>query len=249
MSELVGRVSEEIRIGGEKESLMRKFEGTFTSPRNDPSFKDGQFLGQESSVAVSFAIHPNASKRIIIMIPGFNGNMDGIDGDARYKRLADQMQSEGLGAVIRTNNLSREGYLPDINLRAALQCARDHALETCQEANPEILLMGYSAGAGAIAAVASEYPEVTKILLLAPSEDMPGEMIQEGLGRFGGEIYVVIGEEDEVVGVDTGQRFLVMATQTDESRRHLTTILGSDHRFSGETDKITSEAFRAFAKG
>lgn len=243
MAELIGRNSEGMYL----EKPLRKFEGKFTYPINDPYFRGGELLGQEFSINVRLAIHPNVSRRIIINIPGANG---GINGYAdKYKRLAWHMQFEELGAVIRANNIFQAGFLPDINLRAALQYARENAWMTCGEPKPETLLMGFSAGAGAIAAIAHEYPEVTRILLYAPSEDMPGEIIQEGLSKFGGEVYILIGEEDEVVGPDAGQRFLDMATGT--SKKGLIMIPHCDHQFRGKTNgRIMNQApFFAFARG
>ncbi len=159
------------------------------------------------------------------------------------------MQTEELGAVVRTGNNIRVGYLPDINLRAALQYARSNAWVTCGEPAPEILLMGFSGGASAIAAVAHEYPEVSRILLYAPSGDMPEGMVREGLSKFSGEVCIVIGEQDEMVGPGAGKIFYDLATGA--VRRELFTIPDCDHQFRGETNvRIMSEApFYAFAKG
>lgn len=207
----------------------------------------GQFLGKEFPARLDLAIHPNLSRRVIINVPGANGDIDGFE--EKYKNLAHHIQSSDLGAVVRTDNNFIAGYLPDARLRAALQYTREHAWEICGEAKPEVMLMGFSAGASAIAAIAHEYPEVTKILLQAPSGDMPEKMIKDGLKKFKGDVVIVQGEKDEVVGPKAGKIFHDLATGA--SHKELIMVPDCDHQFRGEANgRIMSEApFYAFTKG
>lgn len=241
MTELIGKLTE----SKYQSSPLNVFQGTFSLPLNDPDFQRGQHLGQESTVSTEIAVHPNNSGRIIINIPGRDGEIDGYS--AKYKNLAHHMQQEGLGAVVRIDNRFVEGYLPDVKLRAALAYAKEHALEICGNPNPEFLLMGTSAGASAVSAIAHEYPQVSRILLFAPSGNMPKKMIEEGLAKFNGEVYIVIGENDEVVGVESGEIFLGLAKGA--SHKELFTVSNCDHRFTGEANgRIMSEApFYAFS--
>lgn len=234
MSELNGSVSEAEYMG----QTIKTFEGKFTFPSNDPDFRDGKFLGKEFPLNVELAVHPNNSKRIIINIPGINGDIDGYAD--KYKVLASHMQADNLGAVIRTDNGMVGGYLTDVKLRAALQYARENAFAICGEPSPDVFLMGFSAGASAIAGVAHEYPEVKGILLYAPSGDMPMKIVKEGLKKFKGKVTIVQGEKDEIVGPQAGSVFEKMATGA--SQTELFMIPDCSHQFIGEANgRIMSE--------
>ncbi len=243
MSEFVGQANETDYMG----KSIRTFNGTYTARSNNLSYQNGEFFLKELIEPVKLAIHPNLSRRIIINVPGANGDIDGFAD--KYKKLAHHMQSTDLGAVVRTGNQFRKGFLPDFNAKVALEYAREHAWEICGEAKPEILLMGFSAGASAIAAIAREYPEVSKMLLFAPSGDMGHARITQGLVRFKGDLTIVIGENDEIVGSHAGQHFYNMSLAA--KNKELFTIPDCDHHFSGEINgRIISEApFYAFNQG
>ena len=230
MPELSGNVTEDSFQG----KPIRNFEGTFQPEGGSPA-------------SVALAIHPNLSRRIIINVPGVFGDIHGYAD--KYKALATHVQTKGLGAVIRTGGWDPHAGQPtaDIPLRAALQYARDHAWEICGEPEPEVMLMGFSAGASAIAGTAQEFPEVTRVLLLAPSGDMGEAEVRKGLAEFKGEVCVVIGDEDEIVGPQAGQVFFDMATGA--SHKELVVVPHCGHKFRGEANgRIMSEApFYAFS--
>jgi hypothetical protein len=219
---ITGKITEEIYLG----QPMKTFEGTRIAPADDPSF-GRVHLGKEFKNPVELAIHPNDSRKIIINVPGYNGDIDGYA--EKYKKLANLLQDQNVGAVVRTGNFFRDKYLPDYNLRTALEYSQDNALEICGKENPEIMLMGFSAGASAIAAVACEYPQVSKILLQAPSGDMP---TVKNLRKFTGEVVIVNGEDDEVVGSGAGPLFYSFAESA--KKRELFMIPDCDHQFRGE---------------
>lgn len=159
------------------------------------------------------------------------------------------MQSEQLGAVVRTSGYSDSEIPRDIYLNAALEYSKQHAWEVSGETNPEIYLMGFSAGASAIAARAHLHPEVTRILLAAPSSDLGLDLVREGLMKFTGEVYILIGQDDEIVGQESGKIFYDLAKSA--SKKELFEVPHCDHKFKGEANgRIMSEApFYAFAKG
>jgi len=109
--------------------------------------------------------------------------------------------------------------------------------------------MGFSSGASAIAGTAHEFPEVKRVLLYAPSGDMGQEAVRQGLRDFHGEVYIVIGDQDEVVGPQAGQLFNDLATGA--AHKELFTIPNCGHQFRGEVNgRIMSEApFYAFTVG
>lgn len=241
MSELVGTTIE----GFYQSKPIRTFSGVTKAKCDDPEFRAGHFLGQEVSVNVELVTHPNTSGRIIVNVPGALGDIDGYA--EKFKKLAHYIQSAELASVVRTGNDFLAGFLPDLSLRTALEYAKTHAWEICGKYDPEILLMGFSAGASAIAADAHEYPQVTSILLYAPSGDMPDQMIQNGLQEFNGNVCIVIGENDDVVGPQAGKTFYDLATGAQH--RELIYVPSCDHQFRGEANgRIMSEApFYAFA--
>ena len=94
--------------------------------------------------------------------------------------------------------------------------------------------------------LALPYPEIEKILLYAPSFGAGREEISKGLKQYKKDLYVVIGGNDYVVGVENGQTFKDLA---ESSRlRRLEIIPNCDHQFKGKTNgKILSKApFWAF---
>lgn len=233
MHELVGKVNEAVYNG----NPLRMFEGTFQTLDNR--------LG-ERAFPVKLAIHPNLSRRIIVNVPGTRGEIDGYA--EKYKILAHHMQSQGLGAVVRTGN-DFTGFRADVNLNAALEYAKEHAVEICGEPEPEILLMGFSAGASAIAARAHYHSQVSKILLGAPATSMDNISVRDGIAKFNGEVYIIIGDSDDNVGTQSGQ--IIFDWATSASHKELLVLPNCDHQFRGEGNgRIISEApFYAFAKG
>ena len=206
--------------------------------RNDPDFENGNYLGQEFDCTIKSKIHPNKSGKIIINVPGFMGSIDGYNN--KYETLANAMQNQNLGAVIRIRGHHFWGYLPDFQVRIALKLAIDNAIDICGKSNPDIYLMGFSAGAGSIAAIAHEYPQVKKILLVAPSFDMPIHLVQDGLEKFQGKVVILQGENDEIVSSKTGPMCFEMA-KTKE--KEIFMIPNCDHQFKGtENGQIMSKA-------
>ena len=133
------------------------------------------------------------------------------------------------------------------DLKATIDYALANADRICSSKEPDLYLMGFSAGAGAIAIVAADYPQITKVLLLAPSVDAGKTAIEEGFGKFRGEVYIAVGEYDECVGKEAGEYFMGLATGA--SRKKLVVIPNCDHQFQGRINgKIMSKApFWAFA--
>jgi predicted esterase len=191
--------------------------------------------GQRSrGFELEVAVHPSDLGRIVGIYPGAGGNIDGHKG--KYAKLAEHIRTNGIGAVVRCGNPIPEDHGLDVNLRAMLDYCMANAREICGREEPEIYLMGFSAGAGACAAVARDYPQISRMLLLAPAEDVGREAIDNGLGSFGGWVYIFIGSHDEVVGSVSGRRFYDRAVSA--SHRELYEIPGCDHQFSSRANGI-----------
>ncbi len=204
--------------------------------------------GKECPLSLDIALHPNTSGRIIINYPGWRGDSDGYN--QKHKKLAQYMQGEGLGAVVRGKGSGFpdfDGFTVDTQLRKMIDYSLENAQAICGAEDPEVLLIGTSAGGGAAAAIAYNYEAVSRILLMAPG-DNTGEGAIEKLRDFAGEVFIVIGQEDRNVGVSAGKVFYDLAIKA--SRRELFIIPNCDHNFTGTVNgRIMSGApFYAFAR-
>lgn len=189
-------------------------------------------------------IHPLNNGKIIVNYPGAEGSIDGYN--KKYKTLAEYIVSQGLASVVRLPNPHTFGFGWDMNLRHALAYIFENSKSICNSNNPNIYLMGFSAGAGIIASLAWEYPKIKKILLIEPAPKVDEQGVIEGLGQYKGELYVVVGSEDEALGPEVGKQFIKVAVNT--SKKEIFVIPNCDHQFKGEVNgRIMSEApFYAF---
>lgn len=192
-------------------------------------------------------VHPNDSGVIIVNYPGWNGDVNGYCN--KYQKIADMLCERGVGAVVRTSNLQVEGVDYEKSVKDVLRGTTDYVLENrvsiCGSDTPSIYLMGISAGAGAIAAVAHEYVHqdwgVEKILLIAPSGDAGFQSIKTGLVNYTRDLYIIVGSDDEIVGVGSAEQFSRLAINARVSK--LVIVPNCDHQFRGETNgRILSKA-------
>lgn len=211
---------------------------------DDPYFRGGQFVGQEFPLEVQLKVHPASNGVIVVNYPGANGDIDGYN--EKYATLGDHVQSN-VGAVVRTGNHVLAGFKYDVSVREHLKAVIEYALQYAEDISGAraddvvIYLVGFSAGASAIAAVAYEYPQVKKILLMAPSGDAGEEAVKDGLGKFTGECHILVGEEDKVVGKEAGASFALLALNASKVRSVV--IPNCNHQFRGELNgKIMSAA-------
>ena len=199
-------------------------------------------------VDIKVAVHPSSNGVIIVNYPAFNDDLNGRRN--RYRNLGDYLQREELGAVVRVGNLfCTDLPHPEVildNLRFVIDYALEHAEEISGSDSPRVFLMGHGAGASAIATIAADYSEVEKILLIGPSFDMDQKTLTESLRRYRGRAYIAIGENDEVVGIDSGQIFYDMASNS--RLRKLVTVPNCDHHFRKEhhTRVLSRAPFWAF---
>jgi alpha-beta hydrolase superfamily lysophospholipase len=165
---------------------------------------------------VELAVHPSTCTKIVVIYPGLGGTLDGECRDLtsasphRYRRLAERLQSEGVAAVIRVANppcgYYGGGQVALDRLRRAIEYALFHARALCGESRPELCLMGFSAGAGAAAALSGEY-QPRRMLLVAPAWDVGPQRIIAGLKDYAGRLTILVGEKDEIVGRNTASLF------------------------------------------
>jgi dienelactone hydrolase len=189
------------------------------------------------------AIHPLSNGVIIVNYPGITGDIDGYNN--KYSKQADFIQEKGIGAVVRMGNpvYDKLPYPQGMidNFRYVIDHCLSHGKELSGKAKPVFYLMGFSAGASTIAAVAGDYSAVEKILLMAPSGDAGQKATEKGLAKFEGEVYIAVGARDEIVGPEAGQIFYDLATAARV--RKLVIVPNCDHQFRGERNgRIMSKA-------
>jgi alpha/beta superfamily hydrolase len=218
---------------------------------------DGDDAAGRTVPKVQLAAHPTTCTKIVIIYPGLNATLDGESrvftqaSPHRYRRLAERLQSEGVAAAIRVTN-PRCGYYGGgqvalDRLRRAIDYALGHAQALCGDRRPELYLMGFSAGAGAAAALASDY-QPSRMLLIAPSGDVGPRRILTGLKEYAGELVLLVGEKDEVVGRDAACLF----DEISPAVRHkqVLFVADCDHFFTREDhDRLFEEtSLRVFAE-
>ncbi len=237
-----GEVRQVRQTAGDGPMLL--FRGSRVYPANDPF--DTDFFRKDIPVPLECAIHPARSDRIVISVPGYAGSLDGFQ--RKYAKLAAYMQKNDIGAVLRTNNYTPFECLADAKARAALDYAAEFAQDICGRPDPELFGMGMSAGGGALAAIAHEYPALRRLLLINPSFDMPKDLIAHGLSRYTGELVILKGANDKLDPVIVP---FLMDVAGKAVRKEVFTVAGADHNFSGkDAGRILSQApLYAFARG
>ena len=199
-------------------------------------------LGEKLKYEQELAIHPLKNRKILINYPGAEGDIHGYN--RKYETLANHIVDSELAAVVRSGNPYVGKW--DTSIRKMLDYVLEHSQEICGSKEPELYLMGFSAGAGSISTLAWEYPEVTKILLMAPAIGVGEDAVAKGLRQFTGEVYIVIGDSDEVVKPTAGEIFFNFCDVA--SRKELFVIEDCDHQFKEKKNgRILSHApFYAF---
>jgi alpha/beta superfamily hydrolase len=188
---------------------------------------------------VQFAAHPATCARLVIIYPGLNATLDGESrhfshaNPFRYRRLAERLQAEGVAAVLRLANppcgYYGDGQVAVDRLARAIDYALAHARVMCGHRRPELCLLGFSAGAGAVAALAGAY-QPKRLLLVAPSGDVGPRRIVAGLREYAGQLVILVGEQDEVVGRDAACLFDEISPAASPKEVHF--VAGCDHFFT-----------------
>lgn len=227
------------------ERIRRFFSPTLsTETRKERWFFEPTLDGKSDRlIPVEVAIHPSPSSRVVaVLMPGWKGSIDGYQD--KYLKIADHIRAHCGASVVRSGNDVVPGQDFELTckarLRGLLNGVQEKARSFCGSSDPEIWLMGISAGASAMAALAADVPRVTKLLLIAPSSDAGYEAVVDGLRRFTGEVWVTVGANDTVVK-DLPET-LFEETGTASSREFIV-VSDCDHQFRGEANgRILSQA-------
>ncbi len=179
----------------------------------------------QRSYRIDVAVHPKESDRIILMCPGAYEHLGGNAIDLSL--MIERIRASELGAIVRytdpfgdrrgeptpsrrqlglagsaTPSADEQADYPRVLLacfRRVLTSVIGNATKICSHPEPKIGVVAYSSSGGAVATLAADFPAIDVILLVAPSFDIAKETIASGLERFRGALYVLIGDQDEVV--------------------------------------------------
>ncbi|MCB9881883.1 MAG: class I SAM-dependent methyltransferase [Planctomycetes bacterium] len=189
-----------------------------------------------STADLHMTLHPLPSDTIVALFPGAGEDHD--NAILPFQQIASNLQESGFSASVYCDNPlvampkeERTGWLRS-RFRQMTTYILENAIHVCGVGDPDLAMMGYSAGASAIAAFASEFPAVDRILLVAPSLDVEWDVIEHGLRAFRGEVYIVIGDDDDVVSPCQARRFYEAACGA--RTRRLVEVSWCDHAFSGQ---------------
>ncbi len=154
-------------------------------------------------IAIPITIHQCKVGVIVVNSHGLGGSKDGYN--AKYVKIANLLQSLKVGAVVRyqysvaPEQKFEKAILLIESLRSVLNYVLNNAESIGGSEDPDIYLAGFSAEASISVAVAYEFPQVTKMLLIAPSADVGVEDLKKGLSLFKGELYITLGENDHII--------------------------------------------------
>ena len=199
-------------------------------------------ITDQGRIELDIAVHDSDNKTIILNMPGYNEDSDGLGN--KYLHLADLLQDRNMGTIVRLGNKKYDG----LNFASTMRGNLRFAIDYCQSMDhfERLYLMGFSAGASAIAAVAADYPSIEKILLVAPSCDAGLKYVEKGLKKYRGEAYFATGENDDIADPDFVRELHDLSYVA--TRKQFVTIPNCNHNFSGEDNSrvISKAPFWAF---
>jgi len=188
----------------------------------------------KSDVELETAIHPHPNGTIVVSMPGLGAELDGYNNV--YGQLADIIRQNDIGAVVRMDNqecdAERFPFSMLNNFRFLVDYAIQNSVDICDAKNPVIYMMGMSAGGSTVAAVVSEFPDVEKILLLAPFGDANMGIIQKGLVNYKGEMHVATGDRDLMVPPAMAETYIEVALSAKIKKFEV--IPDCDHFFTSK---------------
>jgi len=180
--------------------------------------------------------HPTNTGNIIINIPGAGGSVGGYLN--KYVNLGNHIQEKNIASFVRMPN-DRPGEY-QLTVRKIVNYCLEHSTDICGSDVPDIWLMGFSAGAGAIVLTAWEYPEVKKVLAINPFIEDIKEKIKKDLPSYTGQLFLIKGSDDDVIGSDTLEYISTYASNVEDIQTY--TIPNCDHQLKGLVNsKILSQ--------
>ncbi len=198
-----------------------------------PGFKKEVLAVDDRSIEV--ALHPQlGADTITIMMGGLNGHVDGWMH--KNTKVAELLRRQANTAVVRAGGPQAEGGVEDPHImqqaRALIKksIAQAEALTGKPASELTFQVSGYSAGGSGMAAVAHEFPQIKKMLLVAPSVNAGDKNVKQGLMKFRGNVAITVGKEDELAKY---AEKLIAHTEGRTLPIHFQELSNVDHRFTG----------------
>ena len=180
--------------------------------------------------------HPTTTGNILINIPGAGGTIEGYLN--KYVNLGNYIQEKDIASFVRIPN-DRPGEY-ELSVRTIVNYSLEHSKDICGTDTPNIWLMGFSAGAGAVVLTAWEYPEIKKVLAINPYIEDIRHKIKRDLPSYTGDLFLIKGSNDDVIGSDTLEYISSYATNVSNIQTY--TIPNCDHQLKGLVNsKILSQ--------
>ncbi len=174
--------------------------------------------------------HPTNTGNILINIPGAGGTIEGYLN--KYVNLGNYIQENNIASFVRIPNDRPAEY--ELTVRKVVNYSIEHSKEICGTDTPNIWLMGFSAGAGAIVLTGWEYPEIKKILAINPYIEDIRHKIKKDLPSYTGDLFLIKGSDDNVIGTDTLEFISSYSMNVSDIQTH--TIPNCDHQLKGLTN-------------
>jgi len=190
--------------------------------------------------------HPTNTGIILINIPGAGGSIEGYKN--KYTNLGNYIQKKSIASFVRIPNEKPQDY--ELTARTIINYCLENSKAICGTDSSEIWLMGFSAGAGAILLTGWEYPEVKKILAVSPWTGgfEERERLKKNLPEYKNDLFIVIGDKDDVIYDDTMDFIVNNATSVSNLKTLI--IPNCDHQLTGEDNsKILSKLPEYFFLG
>jgi len=157
------------------------------------------------------AVHPKRSKVIVGIYPAAREELTGTI--IPYQEMTSVILNENIGAVVRSNG----PYGSDVEFHQFNDLFVHIFIDYIQENAKKIC--GY------------EDPD-KKMLLLAPSYDSDKEKLKKNLNRYRGELYILVGDRDEVVLPEQVYWFFKEAKKAKVCK--YVELISCEHPFIGE---------------
>ncbi len=204
-------------------------------------------------LTIPIEINKTNTGRLIFYCHGFSSDKDGYKH--RHKIIGDLLAKENIGSFIRftesklwklkkDKNLLITTYSQD--LIQVIKFIISRSKEICGSSNPELILTGFSAGAGVCMNVCNKY-NFKKMLLLAPAYQTNKDLrnILKKIKKFKNEVIIVHGKQDEVEPITNSEMFY----KNFKTKKKLVKIPNCDHGFlNNKNNKIFIKSFFDFLR-
>ncbi len=169
-------------------------------------------------MSIDLAIHPGTTDRMLLIMPGVDGSVDGYQG--KYKTIAEQINQKYDTTVIRMSNPLNFAHDHTRNFYGVMDYIEEHYDTT----RLKLDLVGHSLGGYVIGALAYAYDFVDKILMINPAISLDREDFKSLSERDASLNHVLIGSNDP--SYEYRDEFAKYA------QVHI--VDGADHYFSGD---------------